>query len=353
MDEVGELPLKEQTVVPPELASRMGEATVSLEADMQKPETQVAKGTEQMSMLAEFGQLAKDVGVKRLGLLWKDVKVAFGILPFVNKISEVITPASEATLMMKVDKSLEADLAASKAEHKSGKATKKLQDKQKGTFRSRFTFQDKATLVEKARVAQEKFTSAQTLQKETLDKATTAMKQAMESPPGAPEGRVSRMVRGAARAQNDQDYRRRYKDWEKDHPDLSPAQLLRAAANGEAPPRNKKEKFVRGAKTVGLNLVLEQLGPIINPVPDVPGLVTLGSYGAEVFGGQWWAGLVPPVWQYLHNRYEDMAISMETFHRATDIVKRHWNARTDKLLEAKIEKSANVFLPKKEMAASV
>ncbi len=171
------------------------------------------------------------------------------------------------------------------------------------------------------------------------------------------------MVHRVTGVQTEHEYRRRFLDhdaWAKEQlaagklgSAMSDKELLRAAANGEAPARNFREKVGRGAKIAGKHMILESLGPIINPIPDVPGVVALASYGAEVFGQQWWAGLIPPVWQYMHNRYEDMQTSMSAGRKAREIIMRHWNQRIDRLEEKRIEKAAGVFLPRKDLPLAV
>lgn len=345
MDEHGEFPHKEQTVVSPELNQKMVEATAAVKEGMAEPGADIAGPTQQLGMFAELWQVQKEYGVKKLGIMFKDAKVAFGILPFVNKISEKMSVASgEApSLMRQVNESLEADISASKAERTLTKAQKKLEAKQKGTFLSKFQFRNETTLSQKVSAAESTLHTKKALQAETFLKANEAM-QSAKGKALSPEGFVPKNIRKLTGVKTGTDYIRNYNDWNS-RTDLNLKEIdrLRGAANGEAPPRNKKEKFTRGAKFVGTRVVLEHLGPIINPVPDVPGLVTLASYGAELFGGQWWAGLIPPVWQYAHNRYEDFAASFEMSKKATEIVKKHWEKKFGTLKEPQVAKAAEVF----------
>ena len=76
MDPTSEIPEGEKVVVTPELASRMGEATNAIEQNIVEPGADIAAATGQMSMMAELGKLWKDTTVKRLGILFKDAKVA-------------------------------------------------------------------------------------------------------------------------------------------------------------------------------------------------------------------------------------------------------------------------------------
>ena len=402
MDEHGEVFNKEQVVVSPELQDRIGEATRAIEMEQQDPALAVATGTEQMSMFSELGKLAKDTTVHKLGILFKDVKAVFGILPNIGKISEwntariaKIPNAAKATTMTAegvigvsdktvqevaiadvakreasavgmVDAAMRTELAATKAEKEYANAKSGFDSAVKRHENAIASGKGVDRASENLRKAEAKFFKAEEQQHATQQAYENARKQAIgklnEPTATAPEGAkaeswLSKKTRTLARIKKDPELKAKYDavkaKFQKNGVQYTEDTLLRIVANGEAPAFTAGEKAGRFAKHMGLHMIMEQIGPIINPTPDVPGLVTLASFGAEVIGQQWWAALVPPVWQYLHNRYEDTKLSFETSTKAAEIIRRHWNARVDRLEEKQIEKAAGVFLPKKELPLGV
>lgn len=401
MDEHGEMPNKEQVVISPELQDRIGEATRAIEAEQQDPTLSVATGTEQMSMFSELGKLAKDTTVHKLGILFKDVKAVFGILPNIGKISEwntariaakpiegaakataitaegnIVTldktvvevargevAAREASTIGRVDAAMQAELRVSKADkelsnaHNAVDSAAKKYEKAMGSGKG----VDKATEnLQRAEAAYMEAEKKQLAAQEAYEGARNRAVDKLQQPVSADTGKeswLSRKTRTLARIKTDPELKAKYDavkaKFEKNGVQYTEDTLLRIVANGEAPAFTAGEKAGRFAKHVGLHMLMEQIGPIINPTPDVPGLVTIASFGAEVIGQQWWAALVPPVWQYLHNRYEDVKLSYDTSTKAAEIIKRHWNARVDRLEEKQIEKAAGVFLPKKELPLAV
>lgn len=382
MDEQSEIPQKERTVVSPELAERMDQATASIEGELKDPVAQVANATEQMSMFAEFGKLAKDSAMRRLGVMFKDAKAGLGILPFVNKVSEAITPASGATVtlgktiggaLQAENEMVNAEKTYESAKGASAKAEKKFVNPklQEGTKQfNKLEFEGGKKLGELS-VAEFAWKEKQALAEKTR---LTATDQILNTPRNTKEKWSSRQARKLTGIKTDSDYAIRYDAARARATEINTDRLAQATkkgisaekvklltdidvmrwtGNGDMPARTWWGEGAKGAKTLGVRMIFENLGPIINPVPDVPGLVTLASYGVEAFGGQWWAGLIPPVWQYLHNRYEDVAIGLDTSKKAMDIVKRHWSAKMNTLEDARIAKAAGVFLPKKEFAQSV
>lgn len=372
MSEQSEILQKEHVVVPPELAQRMGEATRMVESEMRDPVAEVANATGQMSMMAEFGALAKESLGRRAGLMFKDAKAALGVLPFINKISEAISPA-KATVSLG-----ETISSAVKAENDVLKAERALAAKQsswdsaRGRVDRTMNTEKKTGLDTAASNASnaltEKLQAEKLLQQKQAEfqgKLSQSTEQILATGKNTNEKLTSKAARSLAGIRTDSDYVIRYekararaseinadriaKAVKKGIPQekvqlLTDADVIRWTGNGDMPARTWLGERGKGLKKVGVHLLLENLGPIINPVPDVPGVVTLASYGAEVFGGQWWAGLIPSAWQYLHNRYEDVQISFETTKKAADIIKRHWNKRIDKLEDARVAKAAGVFL---------
>ena len=389
MDEQSEIPQKEQTVIAPELGATIKDATTAIETEMRDPAAQIAQPTEQLSMFAELGRLGKETTLHRLSILFKDAKVALGIVPFINKVSEWNTAriaaqpvnAAEALVGKSPQLAAQAEIAAKEATtvsavEKAAKAEVPLAQDMKAEVKAQTEYASsiekynkavkRGTGVDKAREQMQAketayFTAAEK-QAATREQYTPYRNKALDAlnnrpDPTKKEGWASRTVRKAANIHTDTEFKEKYlknkSEYAKHNVPVTEAELIRITANGEAPVFTKGDKFKRGAKLVGIHLLWENLGPIINPIPDVPPLVSTASYVLEGFGGQWWAGLVPPVWQYLHNRVEDFTMSYETSKKAIEIVKRHWNQRVDHLEEKKVEKAAGVFLPQKAMTPAV
>jgi hypothetical protein len=389
MDPHTEFPSKERVVVTPELATRIDEVARGVEAGMDNPEAEVATAAGQMSMLAELGKLGKETAGKRAAILFKDAKAVLGVLPFINKVSEInsariakqpineasrklsptgrsfqeieqdVIKARENSVLTKVHEAAGAesvtaatskdvsqrkkDLDRAIANHEKAlakgnakgieKATKALQEKEAAWIQSSTLHQD-----------------AMSRRMSTRDVATQAL-DGIGMPKDPWKADLIRKAGIHTDAQYKVAYERIKTTYEKKGKKLSDGDIFQHIANGETPVFTKTEKFGRGVKKVGMHILLQNLGPIINPVPDVPEVVTLVSYGAEVFGGQWWAGLVPPLWQFAHNRYEDVKMSYETSQKALEIVKRHWNKKYDTLKDPKVARAAEVFAPTPAKAA--
>jgi len=398
MDEKGEVPGKEQVVIPPDLKDRMGEATRAIESDAIDPASGVAAGTEQVGMFQELGQLWKDTAVKRLGIMFKDVKAVVGILPFVNKISELnsariagipakklaaglsISPKEQAAadienavIAKRHESALhavesaaryqkpvaDADAAMMRAEdewHRARVSLARAQEKGKGVDQARIRLDQKFAAyqdsVKGLRAVKETYQPLENTALQRLGGVHVPEK-------GEPhESWASKKIRSVMEIKNDVDVKQKFLKVKADYKkatgqELSDTIALRMAANGEAPAFGTSDKLKKGAKMVARNMLLEHLGPIINPVPDVPGFITMPSYLLEAFGGQWWAGLIPPVWQYAHNRFEDAKLSYESSKKASEIIKRHWNARFAKLEDKQTQKAADMFLPNKEASLPV
>ena len=398
MDGQKEIPNKEQVVVPPELRDRMGEATRAIESDMADPASGIAAGTEQVSMFAELGTLWKDTSVKRLGITFKDVKAVVGILPFVNKISELNSariagiPAKKLAAQLPISQKeqvaadienaviakrhesalhavesaaryqkpvADADAAMMRAEdewHRARVSLARAQEKGKGVDQARIRLDQKFAAyqdsVKGLRAVKETYQPLENTALQRLDGVHVPQK-------GEPhESWASKKIRSVMEIKNDVDVKQKFLKVKADYKkatgqELSDSVALRMAANGEAPAFSKKDKLGRAGKMVARNILLEHLGPIINPVPDVPGYITMPSYLLEAFGGQWWAGLIPPTWQYIHNRFEEAKLSYETSKKAVEIIRRHWNARFAKMEEKQTQKAADMFLPKKEAALPI
>lgn len=401
MDEQGEIPQKEQVVIPPELQAQMEQSMQNIESGMGEPAVEIANGTQQMGMFSELWKLWKDANVKRLGIMFKDAKVALGILPFVDRVSKWNTAriaskpieglsdeaiarvdaaktelaATKTTTVYAVEKAsqeqvpmLKAQSSMEEAGSELAKARRNLQHAQKkykgvpdGIHTDSKVMKAAERFAKAEKDFQEKTSVYGDVRKGYLSTHQEAMdKLSRVSEPVPPKNfgeKVSRKTSEAAKKyfniHTDEAFRVKAeqvrKQYAKSGKILSEEQLLHIVANGEAPALTGWEKTKRGGKIMGLNFILTNLGPIINPIPDVPPLVADVSHAMEAFGGKWYAGLVPPVWQYLHNRYEDMSLGFNSSRQAMEIINRHWNQRIDRLEEKKIEKAAGVFLPKREL----
>lgn len=383
MDEQGEIPQKEQVVIPPELQAQMEQSMQNIESGMGEPAVEIANGTQQMGMFSELWKLWKDANVKRLGIMFKDAKVALGILPFVDRVSKWNTAriaskpieglskealqarkiaqrelnTRNASVVGKVESAMQAEGAAIRSEKILGKAEIEM-DRAATQYEKAM---GKGKKIEKAadrlHKAESAYTTSESAQVAAIHVQTKAQEQAVKilektsKEPFANESWISKQARKIAHIHTDSEFASEFKRLKEKTAGrgFSDADIVRMVANGESPVFTKREKFGRGTKKLGIHMILTNLGPIINPIPDVPHLVANASYAIEAFGGQWYAGLIPPVWQYLHNRYEDMALGFHTSKQAMEIVNRHWNQRIDRLEEKKIEKAAGVFLPKKEL----
>lgn len=407
MDPNAEIPGKEHVVVPPELKTRMEEATASIEANMHDPVAEIVQPTQQMGMFAELAKNMKDYQVKRLGIMFKDAKAALGIIPFADKISRLNTARiaakpiegarlattmspdgvmgvskktvvevaqdeiqrREATAVSAVNRAVnaqgeyyKADKAMREAEQVRNKATEKLSratETGKGVEKATKRYQEANNAFQKAADSYSKARTAYPPME------TAAADRLRGIPVPEPEKWTkewaSKKVSGAANRlahiHTDEEFAQKFAQRQAEgirhgvtHTD---EELIRMVANGESPVYTKGQWLKRGAKRYGLHMLWHNLGPIINPVPDVPHLVTTVSYATEIFGGQWYAGLVPPVWQFLHDRYSDFKLSYDTSKKSYEIVKRHWNQRVDRMLEKKIEKSAGVFLKPTEIGTTI
>ncbi|HLD25087.1 MAG TPA: hypothetical protein VJB96_04195 [Patescibacteria group bacterium] len=403
MDPITEVPQKEHVVVHPELGAKMGEVTQRIEQHMAEPGADIAAVTGQMSMMAELGQLGKEVMVKRLGILFKDAKVALGVIPFVGKIGEwntariagktvdaikdpkgaaAVTAANqelarkEESFVGKVNTAVNAETEyrrLSSAHSAAEKALTEAQEKlnvmsasdQKQWQRASDRLQEAQTHFQEIHAkfvpAEAKFTATQSAAMEKLG--------SLDDIPGKPkfmskewfEGAPGEAARKLTHSHSDNDFRRKYKNAEehfKKHQErmqkknktftYTQADILRVVANGDVPAFSGREKAKRVVKIMGVNFVLSNIGPIIDPIPDVPPLVAMGSWGVEAFAGQWWAGLIPPVWQYFHNRYAEFKLSFESSKKSLEIVKRHWDQKFNKAKEPQVARAAEVFMPEQK-----
>jgi hypothetical protein len=323
--------------VSPELGNKIAEAKASIEAQRDMPASEVATNTEQMGLLASLGGLYKDMLKKKLGIAFKDVKAALAIIPFAPLASEAIAVAKGGakleSVAMKVNKAAYAESAAVKAQKAANKAER---------WARWFGKSEKAQ--QKLGAAKEALSAATT----EANAATQAAKKALERglKNGVPaEGVASRFVRKhIVHDIRDADYVLNYEKAIKSGKALTDAEKILSTATGEVAAKTFGEKAVHKAKTIGKHTLLHSLGPIIDPTPNVPHVVVLGSFGAELFG-QVWAGLIPPVWQYLHNRYEDVKVGWDTAVKAKDIVTKHFSQKVDTLKDPTVAKAAEVFVP--------
>lgn len=329
--------------VSPELGQRIGEAKSGIEENRDMPASEIATNTEQMGLLASLGGLYKDMAKKKLGIAFKDVKAALAIVPFVPLASEAIAVAKGGakleSIATKVHKAAYAESAAIKAQKTANKAERW------------------AKWFRKSEKAQQRLGAAKDalgIANAEASTATAAAKKALERglKQGVPvEGSASRFVRKhIVHDIRDADYVLNYEKAIKSGKALTDAEKILSTATGEVAAKTFGEKAVHKAKTIGKHTLLHSLGPIIDPTPNVPHAVVLGSFGAELFG-QVWAGLIPPVWQYLHNRYEDVKVGWDTAVKAKDIITTHFSQKVDKLKTPEVAKAAEVFVPSDAPAA--
>lgn len=405
MDETAEVPQKEKVVISPELQSSMTEATSAIEADMASPVSEIATPTRQMGMFAELGQLAKDHTVKRLGIMFKDVKAALGVVPFVDRISKWNTariannPAFDAIKAKKFDPDSKQlidstfsvrqvaqdeitrrERTAVSAVNKAAYASEEAHRADKAMLEAKDTMLKAHNKLEKARdkmkhvkPKSEQFAAAQDEYKKSVqtlriaqEKYGSLQKTALDRLASMPEpkdikrfskewfaSKKGEALKRLTHTHSDEEFLQKYKRVEEKFREervrnkkftYNESDILRSVANGDIPAVGGWEKAGRFAKQSVKLHILQSLGPIIDPIPDVPPLVATASHIAETFGGQWYAGLVPPVWQLLHNKYAEFRLGFNTSKKAMEIVNRHWNQRVDRLLEKKIEKSAGIFL---------
>lgn len=358
MDPTSEIPEGEKTVVTPELGAKMAEATQRIETQMAEPGADIAAATGQMSMMAELWKLGKETGVKRLGVLFKDAKAILGIVPFAPMIGKALGSVSKTeTLVSRVGAVGEAEKKLMKTEKGLDKTKKKLAGARDAANKADASkLQDRQIALDSAATASMKARQEHTKTQRRLrvDAASVSADLRIHANALSEETLREKAARLGRKAisvpATEQDMIRRYKinmdQLSKKSPGkaVSDIDMVRWAGNGDMPALTKGEAFGRRAKFVGKHLLLEQLGPIINPVPDVPGVVTLASYGSELLGFVW-GGLIPPLWQYVHNRYENAKLMVESTQKASEIVKRHWNQKFDKAKEPQVAKAAEAFLP--------
>lgn len=329
--------------VAPELGSRIGDAKAAVEANRALIGADVTTSTEQMSLLASLGGLYKDIFKKRMGIAFKDAKAALAIIPFVPLASEAISLAKGGvkleSLASKVNKAAYAEGAAVKAQKAATKA-----ERWAGWF----------SKSEKARAKADAAKAALGVATQEAGKATQAAKAGLEQglkKGVAAEGKVSQFVRKhIVHDLRDADYVLNYEKALKSGKALTDAEKIMSAARGEVTATTFGEKAAHKLKHAGKHTLLHSLGPIIDPTPDVPHVVVFGSFGAELFG-QVWAGLIPPVWQYLHNRYEETKVSFEGAKKAKDIIISHFSKKIDKLKDPQVAKAAETFTPTPQEAS--
>lgn len=329
--------LQDRISVSPELGNKLAEAKANVGEQMKQPEAAVATGTEQMGLLASFGNLYKEMIVKKLGIGFKDVKAVLGIVPFVPLLSKSISGVEKGVqLISTVDKAVMAEAGVAKAQ----KAVTKAERWAKWFKGSEKAKQKFATATSKLTNAQREASAASKAAKMGLEAGwgTSAAAAART------EGVVSRFVRkNLVHDIKATDYVINYEKAVQSTKNLSDTEKILTAARGELPATNFAERVGKRAVTAGKLGILHSLGPIIDPTPDVPGVVVLGSIGAGfVFPP---AEVVAPAWQYLHNRYESVKVSWETAMKAKDIIKTHFDRKIGKLKEPKVEHAAKVFVP--------
>lgn len=354
-------------VVPAELGKTLAEAKATIGQEMDSAGSQMTQSTEQLGLLASLGGLYKDMAVKKMGIAFKDVKAALSLIPFVPLASEAIKAvklSGEAGAASKVLKfggemnkvaRLGSDgvaMAVHEAAYVEGQATK-AQKTAKNAERW-------ATWFKGSERAQQKFekaaTNAQRLRQEA-DAATTAAISSLKKGKAGltaaekAEGTVSRFVRKhIVHDLKASDYVLNYEKAVNSGKSLTEAEKVLTAIHGATPAKGLAEKVGKRAGKVVEHGILHSLGPIIDPTPDVPGVVVLGSFGAEMFG-QVWAGLIPPIWQTIHNRYEGAKLSFETSMKAKDIILSHLGKKIDTLKSAQVAKAAEAFVPSPAKAA--
>ncbi len=329
--------------VPPELGNKLAEAKASIGPEVGSVANQVTQSAEQMGLLASLGGLAKETFKKKMGIAFKDVKAALAIIPFVPLASEAIAVAKGGvkleSLASKVHTAAYAEASVIKAQKTANRA-----EKWAGWF----------SKSQKAREKADAAKAALNVVSKEANIATKAAKLGLEQELAkgvAKEGAVSQFVRkNIVHDIKEADYVLNYEKALKSGKKLTDAEKILSAARGEVTATTFGEKAGHRLKAAGKHTLLHSLGPIIDPTPDVPGVVVLGSFGAELFG-QIWAGLIPPTWQYLHNRYEDTKLGFETSMKAKDIIVSHFEKKLGKLKSPQVAKAAEVFMPTPAKAA--
>jgi len=329
--------------VSPELGQRLGDAKTAVEANRALIGADVTTNTEQMSLLASLGGLYKDIFKKRMGIAFKDVKAALAIIPFVPLASEAISLAKGGvkleSLASKVNKAAYAESAAIKAQKTATKAER---------WAGWFSKSEKAR--QKADAAKTTLSAASREAGKATQAAKAGLEQGLKKGVTA-EGKVSQFVRKhIVHDMRDADYVLNYEKAVKSGKALTDAEKILSTARGEVTATTFGEKAGRRLKMTGKHTLLHSLGPIIDPTPDVPHVVVFGSFGAELFG-QVWAGLIPPAWQYIHNRYEETKVSWEGAKKAKEIIMSHLGKKIDKMKEPQVARAAEVFAPKLQGAS--
>jgi|GEM_PF-5382176 len=342
----------ERAVVSPELSDRMNSATRSIEAKMREPGSEASGGVAQMGMMAELALLGKENMTKRLGIMFKDAKVVLSVIPGLSHLSKLRSGAT--TVEKAVVTAAGTGRTVSHAQKELNMAKKAWEAAERSATKSVGNAERAAAAAEKYK-AYRKAMGALTRAEQASAAGVKAAKVELAGVAvNKNEKWFAKMYRRYAGKVTDSDYA----VWWKDVQDrakvikggMTEAQMMERVATGRMPARNAAEKVGRGAKHFAGHMILHNLGPIIDPSPDVPGPVVLASFGAELFG-QFWAGFIPGIWQYTHNRIADIKLTVETTKKAKDIVFKHWGDKRAKLKDPQVARAAAAFLPPQPVAA--
>lgn len=343
---------KERAVVSPELADRINSATHSIEAKMREPGSEASGGAAKISLLAELALLGKETMTKRLGIVFKDVKLVLSVIPGISHLSKMRSGATS------VEKAV---ITAAGAGRTASRAQKELDMAKRAWEAAERSAAKAAGNAKRAADAAEKYQAYRKAMGELTraqQAAAAGVKVAKAELAGIPinksENWFARMFRQHMGMVTDSDYAR----WWMEVQDrakvikggMTEAQMMERVAIGNMPARNAAEKVARGTKRFAGHVILHNLGPIIDPSPDVPGPVVLASFGAELFG-QFWAAFIPAIWQYTHNRIQNVKLTVETAKKAKDIVLKHWEDKRRKLNDQQVARAAATFLPQQQAAA--
>lgn len=327
---------QERISVSPELGKRLAEAKTSVTNDMAATGAEVANGTEQMGLLASFGHLYKDMMVAKAKVAFKDVKLVLSALPFIPLLSKAAKGAEGGIkLISTVDKAVMAEAGVAKAQKVATKA-----DRWAKWFKGSERAQQK---LQKATAELGKATREASIATQTATFSLEAARGMSATATARNEGKVSQFVRKhLVHDIKATDYVMNYEKAMQGTRRLSEAEKILKAAGRELPARNFAEKVGKRAVTGAKLGVIHSIGGIIDPSPDVPGVVVLGSIGAELAGFPI-AALVLPVWQYMYDRYESMKINWETAKKAKEILRSHFEKKMSKMKEPQVAKAVAIF----------
>lgn len=363
----------------------------SLMKEVGEPVAEIATGTEQMSFLAEMGKHWKDTLVKRLGLTWKDVKaVGIGVvaaLPLVDKAYAGVNILQKGKAFKEGYKAVKTGNFAAKGQAlsqaefiiKDGKLA--LEASKGGFFNAVGAGLRNVGEVNRVHHAAQAAEFAQKNIATATRQAAAAEQQAYLHAAhqlGVDKGLTGKIATsfGAKRIEKDV--------WRATKSGMTKMELLQKTGSlnaskleklkagvrvegklaGEVFKDNLRSKIFRevlqhpqapGLLVAGINMA-EELGldqkkkvrnavgktlDFINPTPDVPELLSLASFGADLLVPG--AGVIPSIWQYVDNRFKAGELYFQSVKKSIEITKKHWDKKFNRLKEPDVAQSADVF----------